>query len=85
MTCAYRLTGGPCGAPIVPDRSSYSGYSHATPADWLHWASPKPYGPQDSNSSFVLCGVCGKDGPGNDKHVLYPSAGGHAFIAQTTP
>jgi hypothetical protein len=78
-TCGYKMAEGRCNAPIMPDRSSYSGYSHVQGRDWLHWASPKHYGPQDSASSFVPCEICGKNGPDNSEHLT-----GHKFVAAET-
>ena len=82
MNCQYKLNDEPCGAPIIIDTSSYSGWSHeyqfahGQKIDWLHWASPIPYGPQDSVSSFVSCAICGKTGPENKAHIRYD---GHRF------
>ena len=89
--CRYQLNKGPCNQPIVPDSTSYSGWSHARqqtengePIDWLHWASPVPYGMGESESVrvFVPCAVCGKQGPDNEKHVMKPDDGGHAFVTK---
>ena len=51
--CRYRDSSGKeCGTPIIADANSPSGYAHATGQGWLHWASPKVYGPQDSEAAF---------------------------------
>jgi hypothetical protein len=52
--CRYRYSNGTqCNAEIVTDLTSPSGYMHAAGRGWLHWASPKAYGPQDSKAAFV--------------------------------
>ena len=51
--CRYRDSSGKeCGTPIIADANSRSHYAHATGQGWLHWASPKVYGPQDSEAAF---------------------------------
>lgn len=81
LKCKYVMDGHLlyCDAPIIVDHNSYSGYTHAEGADWLHWASPTPYGPQASQDSFALCSVCKLRGPDNPAHV---ERGGHRFKAK---
>jgi hypothetical protein len=79
MKCQYRTADGVCGAEISVDPTSYSGYTHNGGNGWLHWASPKAYGPQDSQASFVLCELCHKTGPNNPRHFVM---GGHRFVAK---
>lgn len=89
MNCQYQMSDGVCGQPIVKDAHSYSGYSHEHKADWLHWATPVPYGPQGENSGnpamekvFKRCVVCNLRGPDNPAHVKYAEFGGHKFVAR---
>ena len=77
--CEYKTDNGVCGAEIVEDETSYSGYRHRGGHGWLHWASPKSYGPQDSRASFVVCAVCHKLGSDNPRHFVM---GGHQFITK---
>jgi hypothetical protein len=51
--CRYRAFGGECGMPIRLDAESPSGFVHAEGREWLHWACPTVYGPQDSEAAFV--------------------------------
>lgn len=78
MNCAYQLTDGACGSPIVEDSKSYSGFSHEHNADWMHWASPVSYGrsQQETERIFKPCAVCGKSGSDNNEHLLNS---GHRF------
>ncbi len=47
--CRYKYADGKeCATPIVRDDTSLSGWVHAEGREWLHWASPKEYGPQNS-------------------------------------
>jgi len=80
LVCGYELSDGLCGAPIRTDAESYSGYTHVHAADWLHWASPVPYGQGLTETSriFCPCAVCGKLGPDNEAHIRYD---GHKFTA----
>lgn len=80
MYCAYQMADGPCNAPIGAESSSYSGFTHLHKADWLHWASPVPYGQGEKETEriFKPCAVCGKKGPDNDAHIRYD---GHPFRA----
>ena len=87
-TCQYQLSDGTCGAPIVENQFSYSGFDHARLKDeagqkinWLHWASPTPYGHglQQTKHIFKKCIVCGKTGPENEAHMRYD---GHRFQAE---
>ena len=87
MECQYQTSDGSCGSPIVADEHSYSGYSHSHSADWCHWATIVPYGPQGKDSgnpamSLVskLCSLCGQRGSDNEAHIKYEWAGGHKFI-----
>jgi len=88
LKCAHVLSGGPCGAEIQVDPESYSGFSHVlqeTPhgrkIDWLHWASPIPYGEneEERQSVFLDCVICGKKGSENEAHTLIA---GHKFQAK---
>lgn len=83
MLCQYQLSDGLCNAPIIPDKKSYSGWSHQQRADWQHWASPIAYGlgQKETDRIFTLCIYCGKNGPENKAHVLKRIAGGHRFQA----
>jgi hypothetical protein len=81
LRCGYRLADGLCGAGIHISTGSYSGYEHDNPADWLHWASPAPYGPGGSTELFVTCAKCGKRPDDNPAHFRYH---GHRFVADVS-
>jgi len=89
QTCKYEMAVGQCGALIVEDQYSYSGFRHQHDADWMHWATPVAYGPQGQDSGeptmakvFKLCRICGETGPGNKAHILF---GGHRFVTRLAP
>lgn len=52
--CQYRYSDGKmCNTPITFEKESPSGFVHSEGKDWLHWASPLPYGPQDSKDALL--------------------------------
>ena len=78
------MSDGPCGATIVANSGSYSGYSHAHGSGWQHWASPTSYGPgvKEAERIFAVCLICGQTGPGNGAHAIQKKFGGHTFEAK---
>jgi hypothetical protein len=81
MICEYQMADDKCGAPIVPDKTSPSGYRHEHAAEWLHWASPTIYYQGEAQTRRILkrCRVCGMTEPGNPAHIM---VNGHKFVAE---